>query len=154
MAPVTMPAVLPTFVADPFPKPAGALASNLPPKNVPACPGAQSLEKPIVFSWEERSAYDWQRATTLMPDQNWTYYRCDQPVATAVAFYQRAMAPAEGNGIDNDVQEYPDGTLLIYTQKVEGTKRGKRWAYVWLFPVTSDSQVSDLVSVWYDDVGC
>ncbi len=133
-----------------LPMPGGAMQERVPPPNVPACLGVKSLEQEIDFSWKEHDAADWKRVKTHGTRQQWTYFRCGQPVVAASAFYRQIMPSAPYNWYEDHVEEYSEGTLLVYNNSPEPTVPGFRWVYLWLFPVASDSQVSDLVAAWFD----
>ncbi len=158
VAPTSRPNTAPAAPLNPsaysLPKPVGAMQDRLPPPDVPACPGAKSLEKPIDFSWEQRDASDWREVNTRTSQEYWTFYRCDQPPTAAAAFYRQWMLSPLYDWLEDHVEEYPEGTLLVDKKHMEGTKHGYRWVYLWLLPEASNSQVSSLVAVWYDYSPC
>ncbi len=133
-----------------LPKPVGALQNRVPPPDVPACQGAKSLEQPIDFSWEQRDPSDWREVHIRISDEHWTYYRCGQPMADAVAFYRQWMVAPLYDWSEDHVEDYPEGALLVFNKRWECSSVGHRWVYLWLFPAKSDSQLTDLVAVWYD----
>ncbi len=152
--PSSLPALTSVATLDPIsyslPKPVGAMQDRLPPPDVPACLGAKSLEKAIDFSWEKRDESDWREVHTRTSEQNWTYYRCDQPLAAAVAFYRQWMVSPLYGWLEDHVEEYPEGALLVDKRPWECTMYGHRWVYLWLLPEASNKEVTDLVAVWYD----
>lgn len=84
--------------------------------------------------------------------EQWTYYRCDQPLAAVSAFYQQSL-PSSYGWYEDNIQEYQGGILLVYNNSPVSSVSYYRWLYLWLFPEESNSQVSDLVAVWFDKVG-
>lgn len=156
--PFALPTLTPAAAQNPtvytLPKPIGAMQDRLTPPDVPACQGAQSLEKAIDFSWEQQDPSDWREVNTRTSEGYWTYYRCDQPAAAVLAFYRQAMSLPLYGWTEDHVDESSQGTLLVDKKRMDYTKHGYRWLYLWVFPDKSDTQASDLVTVWYDYSPC
>jgi hypothetical protein len=148
--PPTLPAPIEQPPLPPLPKPLGDMADNYTPPGVPACKGAQSLDKTIRFSWEQWDSAEWKHVITHAWLTQWTYYRCPQPLDAVSDFYRQWMISPAYNWSENHVEQHPDGTLLVYNNSTVSTVAGYRWVYLWLLPEKSDDQVSDLVAVWFD----
>lgn len=144
-SPVPTPAPSPTLI---LPSPTGEMSTALPnrlaPADVPACPGAQELEKPIEFSWT--GIEDVRQSA---PESNWTFYRCNAPQATVAAFYRRWM-PEQYRWVQPHWEERANASLGVYFYSSSTQGAPNRWLYLWFLPDASTKQNSYLVAAWWE----
>lgn len=135
----------PTLV---LPNPTGVLSTQIPnrivPADVPACPGAIDVEKPIEFVW---TGMENVRQST--PESNWTYYRCNKSQTTVAAFYQRWM-PEQYRWLHNYREEHAEAILDVYFYSTGTSNVPSRWLYLWFLPDTSAKQNSYLAIAWWE----
>jgi len=151
ITPTPTPSPVPTPVPSPtviVPSPTGVMSTavlNLrAPADVPACPGAQELDKPIEFAWA--GIEDVRQST---PESNWIFYRCSAPQATVAAFYRRWM-PEQYRWLHDYREERADATLDVYFYSTGTLSVPSRWLYLWFLPDASAKQSSYLVSTWWE----
>ncbi|MBI5033821.1 MAG: hypothetical protein HZB51_25160 [Chloroflexi bacterium] len=149
--PLPTPSPVPTLVPSPtaiVPSPTGVMSTivmnRLAPADVPACPGAQGIEKQIEFSWT--GIEDVYRNA---PESNWTFYRCDAPLGTVAAFYRRWM-PEQYGWVQTSWEEHANATLGVYFYSTGTSSVPNRWLYLWFLPDASTKQYSYLVAAWWE----
>jgi hypothetical protein len=144
-SPVPTPVSSPTLI---LPSPTGlmstAVLNRLAPANVPACPGAQDLDKPIELSWTGME--DVRQST---PELNWTFYRCNESQSTVAAFYRRWM-PEPYRWVQTYWEERTNATLGIYFYSTGTSSLPNRWLYLWFLPDASAKRNSFLVAAWWE----
>jgi hypothetical protein len=152
ITPTPTPSPVPTPVPSPtviVPSPPGVMSTSVPngraPADVPACPGAQDLDKPIEFSWT--GIEDVRQST---PESNWTFYRCNAPPATVAAFYRRWMPEVPYGWAQYPWEERASATLGVYYYTTITPGVPNRWLYLWFLPDSSTTQSSYLVAAWWE----
>lgn len=149
--PTPTPSPVPTPVPSPtvmVPTPTGVMATKISnrkaPADVPACPEAQDLDKPVALSWS--GIEDVLQST---PESNWTYYRCNAPQTTVAAFYRRWM-PEQYRWVHTFSEERTNAILDVYFYSTGTSGLPNRWLYLWFLPDDSTRQNSDLVAAWWE----
>ena len=145
-SPVPSPVSSPTVIV---PSPTDVMSTTVlnrhAPADVPACPGTQDLDKPIEFSW---TGIEDVRQNT--PVSNWTFYRCNAPQPTVVAFYRRWMPELPYRWTQYPLEERAGATLGIYFYTTSTLGVPNRWLYLWFLPDSSTTQSSYLVAAWWE----
>ena len=145
-SPVPSPIPSPTMVVS---KPTGVMSTQIAnrnvPADVPACPGAIDVEKPIEFPWTNI-----ENVRQSTPSTNWTYYRCNDSASTVQAFYRRWM-PEQYRWIHTYSEEHTNGTLDVYFYSTGSTTSvPSRWLYLWFLPDELGKPSSYLVVTWWE----
>jgi hypothetical protein len=144
-SPVPTPVPSPTLnVSNPTGVLSTVIMNRLAPDDVPACPGAQELEKPIEFSWT--GIEDVRQST---PESNWIFYRCDESQTMLSAFYRRWMPEPQYHWVQMHWEERADTTLGVFYFSASASGAPNRWLYLWFLPDSSSRQTSYLVVAWW-----
>lgn len=148
ITPTPTPSPVPSPIPSPMmevSKPTGEMSTQIANRNVPACPGAIDVEKPIEFPWTNIESV---RQST--PSINWTYYRCNDSASTVQAFYRRWM-PEQYRWIHTYSEEHTNGTLDVYFYSTGSTTSvPSRWLYLWFLPDELGKPSSYLVVTWWE----
>jgi hypothetical protein len=146
-ASVSLPTVTPMPDLPWLPTPVGDYYA---PPFVPACQGIQVLDQQFKLPWDKWDPAKLDRVIKHQLWNNWTYYRCAQPMTAVAAFYRQWMPQPPYNWFEDSFEEHLEGTLGIYNDSKVSAIAGYRWVYLMFIPDSSNAQDSLMAVTWWN----